>query len=96
MSDLKDRANPINGLYAALICDVQEMVIEQRITNELLVKNGEQLVTISEQKTAQANGDKTSRWLTLIGLSIAGATLYFSESPFAQGVRLWLTQLGGL
>ncbi len=94
MTDLKSKANPLNGLCAALICEIQELTAEQRITNELLIENGKTLVTISNQKAAQANGDWWSRLFALVALAVAGATLYFSDSPFAQGVRAWLSQWG--
>lgn len=58
--------------------------------------NGEKLDTIHMDKLEQKIGDWWSRVWALVALSITGLTLYFSDSPFAQGVRLWLNQLGGL
>ena len=70
-----------------------ELLVEIR---DIEKANGETLVIISNQKAAQANGDWWSRLLALVALAVAGATLYFSDSPFAQGVRAWLNQIGAL
>lgn len=68
-----------------------ELNVDKR---DLLDASDIKLNTICEQKTNQANGDKVSRWLTLFGLSIAAATLYYSDSAFAQTVRSWFNQWG--
>ena len=70
-----------------------ELNVDKR---DLAEASDEKLDTICQQKKEQADGDKTSRWLTLFGLSIAAATLYYSDSPFAQNIRAWLNQWGAL
>ncbi len=68
-----------------------ELLVEIR---DIEKASGETLAIISNQKAAQANGDWWSRLLALVALAVAGATLYFSDSPFAQAIRLWFSQWG--
>jgi len=104
MSDLKDKANPINGLYAALICEIQELVVEQRITNELLAENGKKHDTTNVFKQEQQDGDikfrKLSTKMGLFSVGIALTALYISiagaDSAFAEMVRATLKGWGVL
>jgi hypothetical protein len=73
--------------------EIREIAKEQR---KIAQDNGEKLDTICDYKLEQKIGDMWSRWVALGGVGIAIATLYFSDSPFAQGVRSWLNQLGAL
>jgi len=104
MTSLKDKANPINGLYAALICDVQELVVEQRITNELLAENGKKHDATNVFKQEQQDGDiksrkrtekqnKQSAGLHVISIAIACAAFYISIAGLNNGFVIWLKGL---
>lgn len=97
MSDLKDKANPINGLTSSLAYELGELRKEQVITNNLLcaICDSKETQQISDdEKHADWLRQKTqSTYLNVFGIAIACSALYISIAGVPDVVTLWVKVL---